>query len=241
MHRPVEQPAEDQTSLAVTATVVVVIGGGPLDPSVVSRVPAGAHVIAADSGVDRALAVGWPVHEAVGDFDSVTAAGLDAAQTAGATIERFPVDKDATDLELAIEWAVARRPSSLVLVDGGGGRLDHVLANALVLTRPDLAPFDPTALVGPAIVTVVHGGRRREVDGAEGELVSLLPVHGDASGVTTTGLRWTLTDATLPAGSARGVSNRFVSPPATVAVASGVVMVVQPGFVNEDGASGGAR
>ena len=39
----------------------------------------------------------------------------------------------------------------------------------------------------------------------------------------------------------RGVSNRFVSQPATVAVASGVVMVVQPGVVDEAGASGGAR
>ena len=148
--------------------VVVVAGGGTLDPSVASRVPAGAHVIAADSGVDRALAVGMGVHEAVGDFDSVTADGLGAAQAAGATIERFPVDKDATDLELAIERAVARRPRRSWWSTAAAVASTTCWPTSFVLTRPDLAPFDPTALVGPAAVTVVHGGRRRESHGAAG-------------------------------------------------------------------------
>lgn len=217
----------------MSGVVVVVAGGDALDPSMGHRVPADAHVIAADSGVDRALAVGLAVHEAIGDLDSVTPAGLEAVEASGGEIERYPADKDATDLELALDRAIRRRPSSLLLLGGGGGRLDHLLANALVLARPDLGPFEPTALVGSATMTVVHPGRRRSLAGAPDEIVSLLPFHGSASGVTTSGLRWPLSDATLPPGTTRGVSNQFLSTAAAVGVTAGVLLVVQPGSVAE--------
>ena len=67
-------------------------------------------MIAADGGVDRALALGLHVDVAIGDFDSVTAAGLAAAEAAGARIERHPAAKDATDLELALDAALALEP-----------------------------------------------------------------------------------------------------------------------------------
>lgn len=218
---------------ATHETVVVVAGGAHLDTALVRQVPIGAYVIAADSGVDHALAIGLPVHEAVGDFDSVTAAGLDWAERTGARIERHSVDKDATDLELAFDRAVGRRADSLLLLDGGGGRLDHLLGNVVALTRSDLEPLRPRAIVGCAALAVIHGGQSVQLSGWANQLVSLLAFHGPASGVTTTGLRWALTDAVLAAGSALGVSNRFVGSEATVAVGGGVVVAVQPGLLGD--------
>ena len=90
---------------------VVFAGGDPLPEEVRRLLPRDALVVAADSGLDLARRLGVPVDLVVGDFDSVDPAGLAAAAAAGSVLERHPVDKDATDLELALD-AVLRRQRS---------------------------------------------------------------------------------------------------------------------------------
>jgi thiamine pyrophosphokinase len=207
-------------------TVVVVTGGDPVLAGALALVPDGAHVVAADSGIDHALALGLTVHTAVGDFDSVTDEGLRRAGDDGAAIHRHPAAKDATDLELAIDTALALGPDRLVVLGGHGGRLDHLLANALLLAGPALAGVDVVAQMGPARVTVVR--RAAAFRGAPGDVLTLLPAHGAALGVTTEGLRFPLRDEDLPAGTTRGVSNELVGTEAGVRLRSGVLLAVQP-------------
>ncbi len=224
-------------------TVVVVLGG---DPSFIdlSRfvLPPGAVVVAADSGLDAARAAGIPVHHVVGDFDSVDPQSLAEAEASGVHVHRHPADKDATDGELALDLAASLAAGllpgagggvsevvELVVLGGGGGRLDHLLADLLALAAPALARLDVTAYFGPATITVVGPGCARMVAGQVGEQVSLLPIHGQARGVSTTGLRWALTGADLVAGTTRAVSNEFLAPSATIAVAEGTLAVIQPG------------
>jgi thiamine pyrophosphokinase len=183
-------------------------------------------VIAADSGVAHARALGLTVDVVVGDFDSIEPADLDAAVSAGARIERHPTDKDATDLELALAAALAEGATSVTLLGAGGGRLDHFLANALLLAAPEWAGLRLQALVGEARVVVVHA--TAELRGAPGSLVTLLPTGGPALGVRTTGLRWRLDRETLAPGTTRGVSNEMAAPVATVALDAGVLLVIQP-------------
>ena len=104
-------------------------------------------MIAADGGVDRALALGLHVDVAIGDFDSVTAAGLAAVEAAGARIERHPTAKDATDLELALDAALALAPARIVVIGSGGGRLDHLLGVAAA-ARPTSATRAPRSTPG---------------------------------------------------------------------------------------------
>ena len=94
---------------ALTSRAVVIVAGGHPLGGLHPELPAGAFVIAADGGVDRALALGLHVDLAVGDFDSVTPAGLAAVRAAGARVERHPPTKDATDLELALDAALGAR------------------------------------------------------------------------------------------------------------------------------------
>ena len=114
-------------------TIVVVAGGQVSSRARCRPLPPGALVIAADGGVDRAHALGLTVDVAIGDFDSVTAAGLAAAEAAGARVARHPAAKDATDLELALDAAIALEPARIVVVGSGGGRLDHLLGSVLLL------------------------------------------------------------------------------------------------------------
>ena len=208
-------------------SVIVFTGGEPVDPAVAARLPADAFVIAADSGVDHAVAAGRHVDLAIGDFDSVSPAALQLVADAGARVERHPAAKDQTDIELALRAAAAEGAARIVMVGGAGGRLDHLLANLLVLSSSRLAGISIEALIGDARIYVVHD--RVELDGSPGELVSLLPVGGRATGVRTTGLLYPLDGEDLVAGSSRGVSNELVAPLATVGLTGGTLLVIKPG------------
>jgi thiamine pyrophosphokinase len=218
-------PAEE--AVEEGQTVLVLAGGDGAPPSTALRRDGQAVVVAADSGVDLALALGLRVDVAVGDFDSVSAAGLARAEASGARIERHPADKDATDLELALDHAVAIRARRVVVVGGDGGRLDHLLAEALLLGHDRYAPLEVDALLGPARAHVVRD--ERILRGTPGELVSLLPLHGAAERVVTEGLRYPLRGETLAPGSTRGVSNVLDGPAARVSLASGTLLAVFPG------------
>lgn len=208
-------------------TVIVVTGGDPVDPAHLDELPAGALVIAADSGIEHALTVGLHIDVAVGDFDSVAPSALQAAADAGAVVERHPEAKDETDLELALDAAAARGATRVYVLGGHGGRLDHLLANALLLASPRYAHLSLVALMGAALVTVVRDEAR--FVGSVGDLVTLLAVGGPAAGVTTDGMRFPLHAETLHPGSTRGVSNELILPVAAVRVAAGVLLAIQPG------------
>ena len=202
---------------------VVVVASGP-GPSV--AVPAAETVVAADGGLDRALALGLEVDVVIGDLDSVSPDALDAAKTAGARVVRHPEAKDATDLELALDEAVSLRARGVLVVASAEGRLDHLLALLLLLGSERYAGLEIDAVVGDALVHVVRG--ERTLAGTPGELVSLLAIGGAATGVATEGLEYTLDGETLESGTSRGVSNVFTGAEARIAVGDGVVLAVRP-------------
>lgn len=215
--------------------VLLVTGGDPALPvRLPTGLPAGSVVVAADSGLDRVAAAGLHAHHLIGDLDSARADLVERAQRAGTEVHRFAADKDATDLELAVERIAAEvAPAAgidrLLVVGAGGGRLDHLLADLLALSASGTAHLEVTAHLGASTVTIVRAGRPRTIAGTVGEVLSLLPLHGPATGVTTSGVRWPLVDAVLVAGTTRGVSNELLAPDARVAVDEGVIAAVQPG------------
>jgi thiamine pyrophosphokinase len=186
------------------------------------EVPEGAYVIAADSGLDLAMALGLEVHLLVGDLDSVSANALGANKHL--PIERHPVDKDATDLALAMAAAVRLEPGRIILVGGTGGRLDHLLANASLLASEEFAGIDVEWISPGARTYVVHSFLR--LQGSPGDTVSLIPFGGAASKVITRGLRWTLEGEDLAASSTRGISNQMTGPIATIGLEGGTLIVI---------------
>ena len=201
-------------------------GGDPIADWHLELLPVDATIVGVDSGIDRAQEVGVRVDIAVGDFDSVTASGLVAAERAGATLIRHPTVKDRTDLELAIDVAIERRPERIVFVAMSGGRSDHELAAMMLLSDSRFQAMDVDLLLTDARVALVQ--ERRTLTGNVGDIVSLVPIGGDCNGVTTSGLMYPLEDETLFATSGRGVSNLMVSPVAVVSLRSGSLLAFQP-------------
>jgi len=210
--------------------VAVVIGGG--GPPAVARADLGVPgddplVVAADSGLEGARALGLDVDLVVGDMDSVDPSVLAHAEAIGTAVERHPAAKDATDLDLALDAALARGADRLVVVTGTGDRFDHALAVALSLAADRLAGARVEAWIGPAHVWVVRD--HLAIQGAPGMLVSLVPAHGPARRVTTAGLRYPLQREDLAPGTTRGLSNELIARDATVELEGGVLLVIAPG------------
>jgi thiamine pyrophosphokinase len=209
---------------------LVFAGGDPPLAEILADLDRSALVIAADSGLDHALALGFTADVVVGDLDSVTPDALARARDAGADVEPHPAEKDETDLELALRRAVALGMQRVTVIGGGGGRHDHLLANALVLGHHDYAGLELDALVGTAKLTVIRA--RVELRGAPGSFLSLLPLGGPARGIRTDGLRYPLRDEALVPSTTRGVSNEFLAPIATVSLVHGVLLAVQPDLLS---------
>lgn len=214
-------------------TAVVVIGGDVPHRGVLARLPADRVVFAADSGLDHADALGIEVHRLIGDLDSVSDEAL--ARHKDIPIDRHPPDKDATDTELALEAAVADGHDRVVVVSGGGDRLDHLLGSLTVLARI-AKTVRLEAWIGTAHVHVLHDGDHLHLDPPVGTVLSLLPLDGPASGVDATGLRWPLTDAILHWGSSRGISNE-VTGAVSISLGHGVLAVIIPHAIDDGDAT----
>lgn len=206
----------------------VVVASGELDLADAAHVDGADLTIAADGGAVSLERIGRRPQVLIGDLDSVDPGLVETLARSGTRVERHPVDKEASDTELAVEAAFAAGATEVTLLGATGGeRLDHELANLLLLADAGLAGRNLSAVRGAARVTALHGGEQRRLAGRTGDLVTLLPVGGDASGVTTDGLKWPLVAATLGMGRSRGLSNVVVTAPASVKLEKGVLLVIE--------------
>ncbi|MCC7362140.1 MAG: thiamine diphosphokinase [Anaerolineales bacterium] len=191
------------------------------------------RLIAADGGLRHLRALGLTPHLLVGDLDSVTPAEAHEAVAAGAQVEQHPARKDETDLELALRRAVADGAQDVLIFGALGGRWDQTLANLLLLAHPAYRAVRLRLLDGPQQIYLVRGATA--IEGRPGDTVSLVPLSGDARGVTTTGLDYPLHNGMLPFGGTLGISNVLIGSEATVSVGEGLVacIVFRPGAERE--------
>jgi thiamine pyrophosphokinase len=208
--------------------VVVVIGGGPLSPRFITDIVADATIIAADSGLDHAVAAGLRPTILIGDLDSISAHGKMWAYAHEIEIDQHPVDKGATDTELALVRAAATDATDLLVFGAVGERFDHALGTIAALGNPVLTRFQTIRFaLDDIVVHVMHPGRSVTIELPQNTWFSLLAMHGTCRGVEVTGARWPLSDATLEPSSTRGISNETTGL-LHVAVVDGILTLVVP-------------
>ena len=207
----------------------VVVADGEPDPRDAAHVTDADLIVAADGGAGWLDAIGITPSLLVGDLDSIDGGLLDRLRAADVRVEHHPADKDASDAELALRRAVESGADEIVVLGGlGGERLDHELANLLLLADPSLRAIRDLQLVrGGTAVRVLSAGVELRLGGRIGDLVTLLPIGGDAAGVRTQGLRFPLEGERLALGPSRGLSNVVVDPPASVSLERGTLLVVE--------------
>ncbi len=206
---------------------IIVAGGSPPSEKVWRRwVREGDRIIGADGGAGQALVWGLTPDLVIGDMDSLADEDKVLLEREGCRFVVHPRAKDQTDLELALTYAVAEGARELVVLGAFGGRLDHTLSNTLLLALPQLRRVPVWLVDDREEMVLAQSGQTVSVQGQPGDLVSLLPLAGDASGVRTTGLEWELEGGTLCFGFSRGVSNEMTAPEASIAVEEGLLLVV---------------
>jgi len=219
---------------------LILADGDPPDPAELDRTWPGWSdgidlIVAADGGAAHAASLNLgPIDLWVGDGDSLSPAALEALRRAGVPVELAAADKDESDTELAVLAAIDRGATRLTILGAfGGPRLDHALANVLLLGHPRLIDRSAMLLAPAARATLIRapgpdgGPASLSLAGRPGDLVSLLPFAGPAGGVTTSGLQYALSDETLEVGPARGLSNIRLEPTATVSLKVGSLLVVE--------------
>ena len=183
-------------------------------------------VIAADSGLHTAQKLNMHVDFVVGDFDSVDASALARATSAHTQTIRHSADKDFTDLESALLFAADKKSERIVIVTAGGGRLDHQFGFVAAMFNPKLREIKVEALWHTSRLFALQGPATLDVTTQIGDTIALQSFSDKSAKISTTGLRWQLTDESLANFETRGVSNIATENQVSVSFESGQLLVI---------------
>ena len=183
-------------------------------------------VIAADGGAHHCLALGLYPAFVIGDLDSLSENDLENLRRHGAQIVQFPTRKDYTDLELAISYAQDLGADEILILGALGSRWDQTLANLLL--PAGFASAKIRLVDGNQEFYYIRSGETACLSGRPGDTVSLIPLCGEAQGISTRNLEYPLENEPLQLGSTRGVSNVLTADHAQVTLGEGwLVCVIQ--------------
>ncbi|MBU1194148.1 MAG: thiamine diphosphokinase [Proteobacteria bacterium] len=182
-------------------------------------------IICADGGARHLKALDIVPHVMIGDFDSIHKNDLDFFQKKGVKMISYPPQKDQTDSELCIDWAIENNATDITLLGMTGTRMDHTLANIFLLKKIAEKKI-PARIINEhnEIHAVI---KDLQINGNIGELLSLVPVTQKVTGVTVQGLEYPLENAVLHLGSSLGISNVFKQTRACVSIKDGMLIVIK--------------
>jgi thiamine pyrophosphokinase len=182
------------------------------------------YLICADGGTRHAVTLGLTPRLIIGDMDSTEKNILKEFQKANVEIELYHRDKNETDLELAINKAVAINPQEIIIVAALGGRMDQTLANIALLSSVQLSTCN--VKLDDGVEEIFFVTNQAQIKGRSGDVVSLIPWGNPVHGVQTKNLKWQLNDEILYPNKTRGISNEMISDTASVKIKSGSLLLI---------------
>jgi thiamine pyrophosphokinase len=183
------------------------------------------YVICADGGAVHARKFGILPDVLIGDFDSIPEDILTNFEDQGVEVLRYPIEKDLTDTELAVNYACEKGFTSIVFIGALGTRFDHSLSNIFMLKGLLDRGINGTIVDEHNEITIIKDSILLKKE--KGIKISLLPLSAATEGVTTEGLCYPLNEETLKMGSTRGISNEFVSDVAQIGISGGLLVVIK--------------
>ena len=182
-------------------------------------------VICADGAAYHMSRFGVVPHILIGDFDSITTDEYNHFLRQGVKIKKFPAEKDKTDTELAVEYALDAGCREITLIGAVGSRIDHTLSNVFLLKKIVESGACGWIVDEKNQLTLIK--KNITLVKEHNEKVSILPLSEKVEGITTKGLYYPLCNATLVHGSSRGISNEFTGVTAEITVKKGLLLVLK--------------
>ena len=205
----------------------IIFANGQMEalPPTLNEILVGSVIIAADGGTLHCKTLGITPDVIIGDFDSLATEDITSFRAAGVELIQYSSHKDETDLELALQLALDRNLTQVFILGAMGARWDMTIANLLLAAQDKFSAMDIRLLDGTQELSILCGEGQAAIEGRQGDSLSLIPIHGDAIGVSTYGLEYSLKDEKLYFGSPRGVSNVILDAGAQVSVRDGILLV----------------
>ncbi|KON89137.1 thiamine pyrophosphokinase [Sporosarcina globispora] len=211
--------------------VINILAGGPEDllPDLLSFRKSADVWIGVDRGVLTLIQNGILPKMAFGDFDSVSNEELMVIEEKVKELNRFKPEKDETDMELALNWALGQNPEKVRLFGATGGRLDHLFANIQLLIKPILTEiFVPVEVIDKKNKIYLKApGEYSVCQNSHYKYISFVPITMEINGLTLRNFKYPLTDRTVPAGSTLCISNELIDDCGTFSFTEGILMVVR--------------
>jgi thiamine pyrophosphokinase len=200
---------------------VIFLNGNLSRPEFIRRhIKPGSLLIACDGGLGHVLKLGLKPAAIVGDFDS----GQELPPQPGAQHVKYPADKDSTDSELAIRYAIERGCKEIVITGFLGDRVDHMLGNIFLLTHPDFSGVKLKIVDAGQEIYIIRD--HATIRGDVGDTISFFPLTGETIAKSGGGLKYNLSNYVLSPTGNQGISNILTAKQTNVTVERGLVMVV---------------
>jgi thiamine pyrophosphokinase len=185
--------------------------------------------VGVDRGVLTLIENGIQPQLAFGDFDSVTPEELSVIKGKVKELNRFKPEKDETDMELALNWALEQSPERIQLFGATGGRLDHLFANVQLLIKPVLQknPVQIEIIDSKNIVYIKSAGEYTIQKNKRFKYISFIPITMEVKGITLKDFKYPLANRTVPIGSTLCISNELNNDYGTFSFTEGILMVVR--------------
>lgn len=182
------------------------------------------RIICADVGAQHCLKIDVSPEVVIGDLDSLDPEAAAALSRRGTRISGYPPEKDETDTQLALQYALSLEPEEIRIFGALGGRLDHTLANLSVL-KLALDRGVPARLVDEwSEILLIR--ERCILEGEEGQTVSLFPFTSAVTGITLEGFAYSLEGDTMEIGRPYGISNVLTGQQGVISLAEGILIVI---------------
>ncbi|AIS63045.1 thiamine diphosphokinase [Listeria ivanovii] len=183
--------------------------------------------IGVDRGAKRLLDRGITPTIALGDFDSLTKEELADLKTKVTHVLEFPAEKDETDTEIGLSWAMDQNPDKIRIFGATGGRLDHLLANLMMLTKPRFQAAVPAVeMIDRYNYIKMYRPGSYTIEKLPDKKYVAFTTMQDVTGLTLNGFVYPLENATYPVGSALS-SNEFLDQTGEFSFTSGMILLTQ--------------
>ena len=185
--------------------------------------------IGVDRGVLYLMEQSIPIEAAFGDFDSVTNEEWTKIEENSNMVQRYKPEKDETDMELAVGWAIDKGATTIKLFGATGGRMDHSIANLQLLLREILSNKDIQIEIvdNQNRIKMVQAGTYFVEEDLEYPYISFFPYSTNIVGLTLEGFKYPLVRSNLPTSSTLCISNELIRETGTFSFDEGILMVIR--------------
>ncbi|KIL50427.1 hypothetical protein KP77_18020 [Jeotgalibacillus alimentarius] len=208
--------------------MINLVGGGPIYSEWFQTLPKDGQWVGVDRGTVFLLEHGLHVDHAFGDFDSVSPSEKELILQKVSTVHEEPPEKDATDMELALQWAFTQY-EEVRMIGVTGGRLDHFFGNIqLLLSDSALNHGYPVCIEDEKNKITCHlPGRMTVEKNAQFPYLSFIPFTQSVKGLTLTGVKYPLSNHEITYGMTLTLSNEILENFASISFCEGILMMIR--------------